>query len=414
MNLDIDKTFDVNKIKADFSILSKNANLVYLDSAATSQKPKSVIKSIKKYYKTSNGNPHRGAHHLSILATQLYDEAKEKTRSFINAQHQEEIIFTKSATESLNLLAYSYGMNFVEEGDEIVISILEHHSNLIPWQQVAKARKATLKYLYIDENGNIPESEIKEKITDKTKILSLTHVSNALGVVNPVKSIISYARKFNTTVILDITQSVAHMKVDVIDLDCDFAVFSGHKMLGPMGIGVLYGKKNLLEIMPPFLFGGDMIEYVYEDSATFAPIPYKFEAGTQNVEGAIGLTKAIEYLENLGMDAIHSHESYLNQYALEQLSKLSFIKIYGPLDINKRAGVISFNVDDVHPHDVATILDSQGIAIRAGHHCCQPLMRYLDINSTCRVSFYFYNTKEDIDKLIEGLVKVRKVMGYES
>ncbi|MGL6106490.1 cysteine desulfurase [Romboutsia sp.] len=407
--------FDINTIKDDFPILfDNNKDLVYLDSAATSQKPKSVINAIKNYYETSNGNPHRGAHYLGILATQIYDDAKEKTKSFINAKQQEEIIFTKSATESLNLLAYSYGMNFIEEGDEIVISILEHHSNLIPWQQVAKAKKATLKYLYIDKDGNIPQSEIEEKITEKTKILSLTHVSNALGVINPVKSIISYAHKFNTKVILDITQSVAHMKVDVMDLDCDIAVFSGHKMLGPMGIGVLYGKKELLDIMPPFLFGGDMIEYVYEDSATFAEVPYKFEAGTQNVEGAIGLTKAMEYLEKIGLDNIHSYEKELTQYAINELSKISFIEIYGPLDIDKRAGVISFNVDEVHPHDVATILDSQGIAVRAGHHCCQPLMRYLKLNATCRASFYFYNTKEDVDKLVKGLIEVRKVMGYES
>ncbi len=419
MDIKMDRMEDLSfslgdEVKRDFPVLDENRNLVYLDSAATSQKPNCVIDSIINYYETSNGNPHRGAHYLGVAATLAYDESKEKTKSFINASKVEEIIYTKNASEGLNLLAYSYGMNFIEEGDEIVLSILEHHSNLIPWQQVAKAKKATLKYLYLDEDGTIPQSEIEEKITEKTKVLAITHISNALGLINPAKEIIAYAHKFGTKVILDITQSVAHMKVDVQDLDCDFAVFSGHKMLGPMGIGILYGKKELLDAMPPFLFGGDMIEYVYEDSATFAEVPYKFEAGTQNVEGAVGLAKAIEYLEEIGMDNIHAHEKELTQYAMEKLSTLPFIEVYGPRDLDKRAGVISFNVEEVHPHDVATILDSYGIAVRAGHHCCQPLMRYMKINSTCRASFYLYNTKDDVDKLVEGLINVRKVMGYES
>ncbi len=390
----------------DFPTLNKERNgkrIVYLDSAATTQKPISVINSIKNYYEQSNANPHRGAYELSVLATEAYDEAREKVKKFINAKYREEIIFTKNATESFNLLAMSYGMNFISEGDEIVISIAEHHSNLIPWQQVAKAKGAILKYMYTDENGEITEDEVRSKISEKTKIVSITHVSNALGTINPVKEIAEYAHSKGAIVIVDGAQSVPHMKVDVRDIDADFLVIAGHKLLAPMGIGVLYGKKELLEKMPPLMFGGDMVEYVYEQETTFNVLPYKFEAGTQNVEGAVGLSKAIDYLNEIGMDNIEKIEKELMTYAYEEMSKLEYVKIYGPKDIDKRGGVLSFEIDGVHPHDVASIFDTFGVCIRAGNHCAQPLMRYMGINATSSASLYFYNTKEDVDRLIEAV-----------
>lgn len=392
----------------DFPVLRANENgerLVYLDSGATTQKPVQVLEAIEKYYKVSNANPHRGAYKLSIDATKAYDDAREKIRRFIDAEFSKEIIFTKNATEGFNLIASSYGMNNINEGDEIVISIAEHHSNLIPWQIVARAKKATLKYMYVNENGEISEEEIKNKITEKTKLVSITHVSNALGTINPVKEIIEYAHSKGAKVIVDGSQSVPHMKVSVRDLDADFLVFSGHKLLGPMGIGVVYGKKELLENMPPYIVGGDMIEYVYEQEATFAELPSKFEGGTQNVEGAVGLAAAIDYLENIGMDKIDEIERELTSYAIEKFQEMPYVKLYGPKDLSHRGGIISFDIEGVHPHDVASVFDSHGVAIRSGNHCAQPLMRYMGINATCRASFYFYNTKEDVDKLIEATKK---------
>ncbi len=392
----------------DFPTLNGEKNgkrIVYLDSAATTQKPKAVIEAINNYYENLNANPHRGAYELSVLATEAYDEAREKVRKFINAEHSEEIIFTKNATEAFNLLAMSYGMNFINEGDEIVISIAEHHSNLIPWQQVARAKGAILKYMYTNENGELTEEEIQSKITDKTKIVSITHVSNALGTINPVKKIAEYAHSKGAIVIIDGAQSVPHMKVDVRDINADFLVIAGHKLLGPMGIGVLYGKKELLENMPPVLFGGDMVEYVYEQETTFNVLPYKFEAGTQNVEAAVGLSKAIDYLNEIGMDNVEKIEKELMYYAIEEVSKLDYVNIYGPKDIEKRGGVLSFEIKGVHPHDVASIFDTVGVCIRAGNHCAQPLMRYMGINATSRASIYFYNTKEDIDRLVEAIKK---------
>lgn len=392
----------------DFPLLQPDENgnrLVYLDSAATTQKPIQVVEAIDKYYNNFNANPHRGAYKLSIAATEAYDEAREKVRKFIDAEFFKEIIFTKNATEGFNLLASSYGMNSINEGDEIVISIAEHHSNLIPWQIVANAKGATLKYMYVDENGEIPEEEIKSKITSKTKLVSITHVSNALGTINPVKEIADYAHSMGAKVIVDGSQSVPHMKVSVRNLDADFFVFSGHKLLGPMGIGVVYGKKELLEKMPPYIVGGDMIEYVYEQSATFAELPSKFEGGTQNVEGAVGLGSAIDYLEEIGMEVIDGIENDLIAYAVNGLKELPYVTIYGPKNLKHRSGIISFSIEGVHPHDVASVFDSYGVAIRSGNHCAQPLMRYMDINATCRASFYFYNTKEDVDKLIEAVKK---------
>lgn len=408
---------DVRQIKKDFPIFNQKINnnsLVYLDNAATTQKPIQVIDAISDYNKLSHGSPHRGAHQLSIMATKEYDSAKEKVRNFINARDTDEIIFTRNTTESINIVAYSYGREFVKENDEIVITISEHHSNILPWQRLAKEKKAILKYIYLNQEGRISLDEVRKKITRRTKILSIAQMSNVLGMIHPLNEIIDYAHSIGSVVMVDGAQSVPHMKVDVQNLNADFFVFSAHKMLGPMGIGVLYGKKELLEVMPPFLLGGDMIEYVDEQEATFAPIPFKFEAGTQNVEGAVGLRKAIEYLENIGIDNIYNHEKMLLEYTMEKMLALPYINIQGPKDLDMRGGILSFTIDDIHPHDTATILDSYGIAIRAGHHCCQPLMNYLGINASSRLSFYFYNTTEDVDQLIEGIKNVRKWLDYGS
>lgn len=396
----------MDNYKNDFPILT-NSNIAYLDSGATTQKPREVLNAITQYYETSNANPHRGAYKLSIKATEVYDKAREKVAKFINSESSKQIVFTRNATESLNLIAYSYGLNNLKKEDKIVISIMEHHSNLVPWQYVSKKAGAKLEYMYTNENGELTEKEIAEKITNGVKIVGITHVSNVLGTINPVKEIIKKAHEVGAIVVLDASQSVPHMKVDVRDLDADFLVFSGHKMLSPLGIGVLYGKKELLENMDPFLYGGDMIEYVYEQETTFAEIPTKFEAGTQNVEGAVGLAAAIDYLEKVGMDNVEKIEKELMKYALSELSKLNFVTVYGPKEIEKHASVISFNVNGIHPHDVASILDSKNVCVRSGNHCAQPLLRYMGIDSTCRASFYIYNTKEDIDRLIEALYKTK-------
>lgn len=391
-------------IKDDFPIL-KNRNIAYLDSGATSQKPQAVIDAISEFYKKCNANPHRGAYALSQEATEVYENTRTKIAEFINAKYREEIIFSKNATESLNLIAYSYGLENIEKDDEIVISIMEHHSNLVPWQKVAKTKQAKLNYMYINENFELSDEEIESKITDKTKIVGITHVSNVLGTINNIEKIIKYAHKKGAIVIVDASQSIPHMKIDVQALDADFLVFSGHKMLSPLGIGVLYGKKELLDNMTPFLMGGDMIEYVYEQDTTFASLPNKFEAGTQNVEGVIGLGAAIDYIESLGYDKIEQIEREIVHYAIEELRKLSFLDLYLTKNNENHSAVISFNIKGVHPHDVASILDAEGVCVRSGNHCAQPLMRFLGIDSTCRASFYIYNTKEDVDRLVEALNK---------
>ena len=391
-------------IKDDFPIL-KNRNIAYLDSGATSQKPQAVIDAISEFYKKCNANPHRGAYALSQEATEVYENTRTKIAEFINAKHREEIIFSKNATESLNLIAYSYGLENIEKDDEIVISIMEHHSNLVPWQKVAKTKQAKLNYMYINENFELSDEEIESKITDKTKIVGITHVSNVLGTINNIEKIIKYAHKKGAIVIVDASQSIPHMKIDVQALDADFLVFSGHKMLSPLGIGVLYGKKELLDNMTPFLMGGDMIEYVYEQDTTFASLPNKFEAGTQNVEGVIGLGAAIDYIESLGYDKIEQIEKEIVHYAIEELRKLNFLDLYLTKNNENHSAVISFNIKGVHPHDVASILDAEGVCVRSGNHCAQPLMRFLGIDSTCRASFYIYNTKEDVDRLVEALNK---------
>jgi len=407
--------FDLEKIRLDFPILSKPVHqvpLVYFDNAATTQKPIQVINSIKKYYEEFNANPHRGAHLLSVLATKAYEDTREKVKNFINAESSKEIIFTRNATESLNLIAYSYGRAFLKPGDEILLSITEHHSNIVPWQVVAKATGAIIKYLYVNQEGRLDLDQIKMDINDRTKIVSICHMSNVLGTIHPIKKIGELAHKVGAIFIVDGAQSIPHMKIDVKDLGADFFVFSGHKMYAPMGIGVLYGKTELLEKMPPFLYGGDMIEYVSEQETSFAEIPYKFEAGTQNVEGVVGLSEAIDYIENVGYKNIEKSEKELTEYALTKLLESPLITVYGPKNSQNRGGVISFNLQDAHPHDVASIIDTCGVALRSGHHCAQPLMKYLKVNSTCRISFAFYNTKAEIDIFINGLKKVREVFGY--
>lgn len=394
----------MNNLKKDFPIL-ENKNIAYLDSGATTQKPKQVIEAIKKFYETSNANPHRGAYGLSIEATEIYESTRTKIAKFINAKHREEIIFSKNATESLNLIAYSYGMDNLKKDDEVVISIMEHHSNLVPWQKVTKVTNSKLKYMYINENYELSDEEIENKITDRTKIVGITHISNVLGTINNLKKIIEYAHKKGAIVIVDASQSIPHMKIDVQDLDADFLVFSGHKMLAPLGVGVLYGKKELLEKMTPFIMGGDMIEYVYEQDTIFAELPNKFEAGTQNVEGVVGLGAAIDYIESIGYDKIQEIEKEVVSYAKQELSKLDYLTLYMTSNEDKHSSVLSFNINGVHPHDVASILDSVGVCVRSGNHCAQPLMRFLGIDSTCRASFYLYNTKEDVDSLVNGLNK---------
>lgn len=395
---------EINNMKKDFPLL-ENENITYLDSGATTQKPIQVIKAVEEFYQKYNANPHRGAYSLSVEATEQYENTRTKIAKFINAKHREEIIFSKNATESLNLIAYSYGLDNLKKDDEVVISIMEHHSNLVPWQKMTKQTGSKLKYMYINENFEITDEEIESKITDKTKIVGITHVSNVLGTINNVKKIIKYAHKKGAVVIVDASQSIPHMKIDVQDLDADFLVFSGHKMLAPLGIGVLYGKREILNKMTPFLMGGDMIEYVYEQDTTFAPLPNKFEAGTQNVEGVIGLGAAIDYIENLGYDKIQEIEHEVISYARQELSKLDYLTLYTTPNEENHSSVISFNIKGVHPHDVASILDSEGVCVRSGNHCAQPLMRFLGIDSTCRASFYIYNTKEDVDKLVKALDK---------
>lgn len=394
----------VEEIKKDFPLLENNM-ITYLDSGATSQKPIQVINRVQEFYERYNANPHRGAYNLSIEATEVYENTRKEIAKFINTRFPEEIIFSKNATESLNLIAYSYGMENVKQDDEIVLSIMEHHSNLVPWQKVAKAKGAKLNYMYINKDFELSEEEIKSKITDKTKIVGITHISNVLGTINNIKEIIKYAHKKGAVVVVDLSQSIPHFEIDVQDLDCDFAVFSGHKMLAPLGIGILYGKREILNKMEPFIMGGDMIEYVYEQYTTFAPLPNKFEAGTQNVEGVVGLGAAIEYIKNIGYKTIHELEEEVLLYARQELSKLEYLDLYLTPNIKNHSGVISFNIKGVHPHDVASILDSYGVCVRSGNHCAQPLLRYMGLDSTCRASFYFYNTKEDVDKLVSSLNK---------
>ena len=408
---------EILDIRKDYPFLNLKVNgekIVYLDNAATTQKPQVIIDNIAKFYRGENGNPHRGAHYLAMKSTEVYEGARETVRKFINAKSPNEIVFVRNATEALNLLAYSYGLNNLKKGDEILISIMEHHSNLVPWQMVAKKTGAILKYLYVDKDGQIPFEEIENKVNKKTKIFSCTLASNVLGTVPDAKKIIKYVRKNSDAVIIsDGAQYVPHHKIDVCDLDCDFLAFSGHKMYSATGIGVLYGKEELLNSLSPFLSGGDMIEYVYEDKSTFLKSPQRFEAGTQNVEGAVSLAAAINYVESIGLEKIDEYEKYLTKYCYEKISKLDYLDVYTTPD-EDRAPVISFNFKQAHPHDVASILDNYGIAVRSGHHCAQVLHRFLGCNFSVRASFAIYNTVEEVDYFIEHLEDVRRMLGIES
>lgn len=397
--------------RTDFPIFENDPNLVYLDSAATTHKPKAVIEAITNQLAFENGSPHRGAHKASVMATQIYGSAKKAVAAFIGARSDREIIFTKNATEALNLVAFSYGLDQIKAGQNIVVAISSHHSNLVPWQRVAKTVGAELRYLYLDSNGSFTKESLAA-IDQHTALVSCPIISNAYGLLHDVKTLVALARKNGAVIVLDAAQAVGHSPVNVLELDCDFLAFSGHKLFAPQGIGVLYGKSEVLETMTPFMGGGDMIEYVTEQETTFAGIPDRFEAGTQNVTGAAGLLAAINYINAVGLANIESHEKALVTYALKRLSELPYISIIGPATEEGRGSLITFKVEGVHPHDVASLLDVKGIAIRAGHHCCQPLMQYLNEPATCRVSFSIYNELSDVDALIEGLKYVREVFGY--
>ncbi|AMA53776.1 MULTISPECIES: cysteine desulfurase SufS [Bacillus] len=399
---------NITDIREQFPILHQQVNghdLVYLDSAATSQKPRAVIETLDKYYNQYNSNVHRGVHTLGTRATDGYEGAREKVRKFINAKSMAEIIFTKGTTTSLNMVALSYARANLKPGDEVVITYMEHHANIIPWQQAVKATGATLKYIPLQEDGTISLEDVRETVTSNTKIVAVSHVSNVLGTINPIKEMAKIAHDNGAVIVVDGAQSTPHMKIDVQDLDCDFFALSSHKMCGPTGIGVLYGKKALLENMEPAEFGGEMIDFVGLYESTWKELPWKFEAGTPIIAGAIGLGAAIDFLEEIGLDEISRHEHKLAAYALERFRQLDGVTVYGP---EERAGLVTFNLDDVHPHDVATVLDAEGIAVRAGHHCAQPLMKWLDVTATARASFYLYNTEEEIDKLVEALQKTKE------
>ncbi|EJQ0571332.1 TPA: cysteine desulfurase [Listeria innocua] len=405
---------DIQKIRADFPILAQEINekpLAYLDNAATSQKPKQVIEALTHYYEFDNANVHRGVHTLAARATDAYESARGKVAKFIHAREVAEIIFTRGTTSAINLVVDSYAEANIEAGDEIVISYLEHHSNLIPWQQLAKRKGAVLKYIELEEDGTISVEQAKKTIDEKTKIVALAHVSNVLGTITPIKEIAAIAHQFGAVILVDGAQAVPHMEVDVVDLDADFYAFSGHKMMAPTGIGALYGKRELLDAMEPTEFGGEMIDFVELYDSTWKELPWKFEAGTPIIGGAIALGAAIDYLAEVGLANIHAHEQALASYAIEEMSKIEGITIYGPKDASKRCGLVTFNLEGAHPHDIATILDEDGIAIRAGHHCAQPLMKWLDVSSTARASFYIYNTKEEIDALIDGLKLTKEYFG---
>lgn len=395
----------------DFPLLMQN-KIIYIDNAATSQRPQCVIDAEGDFYKNYNANPLRGLYSLSVEATEVYENAREAVRKFIGAEKSNEIIFTRNTTESLNLVAYSYGLSNVKKGDEIVVSIMEHHSDLLPWQMVAKTCGAELKFIECAKDGSIDLEKVKELITGRTKIVAMTHVSNVLGREYPVKEIAKLAHEKGAVMVVDGAQSTPHMRVDVTDLDADFFAFSGHKLLAPMGIGVLYGKEEILEKMPPFLSGGEMIDSVTRTSAVYAELPHKFEAGTVNAAGAAGLKAAIDYIEKVGFDYIGEREIALTSRAIEKMKKIPHVNIIGSENADEHTGIVTFTIDNVHPHDISEILAADGIAVRAGHHCAQPLLTHLGLNSTARASFAFYNTEDEVDKFTDSVATIRERMGY--
>ena len=395
----------------DFPLLMQN-KIIYIDNAATSQRPQCVIDAEGDFYKNYNANPLRGLYSLSVEATEVYENAREAVRKFIGAEKSNEIIFTRNTTESLNLVAYSYGLSNVKKGDEIVVSIMEHHSDLLPWQMVAETCGAELKFIECAKDGSIDLEKVKELITSRTKIVAMTQVSNVLGREYPVKEIAKLAHEKGAVMVVDGAQSTPHMRVDVTDLDADFFAFSGHKLLAPMGIGVLYGKEELLEKMPPFLSGGEMIDSVTRTSAVYAELPHKFEAGTVNAAGAAGLKAAIDYIEKVGFDYIGEREIALTSRAIEKMKKNPHVNIIGSENADEHTGIVTFTIDNVHPHDISEILAADGIAVRAGHHCAQPLLTHLGLNSTARASFAFYNTEDEVDKFTDSVATIRERMGY--
>lgn len=395
----------------DFPLLMQN-KIIYIDNAATSQRPQCVIDAEGDFYKNYNANPLRGLYSLSVEATEVYENAREAVRKFIGAEKSNEIIFTRNTTESLNLVAYSYGLSNVKKGDEIVVSIMEHHSDLLPWQMVAETCGAELKFIECAKDGSIDLEKVKELITSRTKIVAMTQVSNVLGREYPVKEIAKLAHEKGAVMVVDGAQSTPHMRVDVTDLDADFFAFSGHKLLAPMGIGVLYGKEELLEKMPPFLSGGEMIDSVTRTSAVYAELPHKFEAGTVNAAGAAGLKAAIDYIEKVGFDYIGEREIALTSRAIEKMKKIPHVNIIGSENADEHTGIVTFTIDNVHPHDISEILTADGIAVRAGHHCAQPLLTHLGLNSTARASFAFYNTEDEVDKFTDSVATIRERMGY--
>lgn len=406
------KKFDVNKIREDFPILSKKVhgkNLVYLDNAATTQKPNYVIEKVNKYYTTMNANIHRGVHALSQEATEAFEGARIQIKQFINALGKNQIIFTRGTTEAINLVASSYGRANIKEGDEIIISHMEHHSNIVPWQLLCKEKNAKLRVIPVNDNGELILEEFEKLVNEKTKFISVVYVSNSLGTINPLKKIIEYAHQFNIPVLVDAAQAVNHLKVDVQELDCDFLAFSGHKIYGPTGIGALYGKVELLESMPPYMGGGDMISKVTFEETTYNELPHKFEAGTPDIAGAIGLGAAIEYVSKVGIENIKDHEQSLLEYATKQIAEVPGLKIIGTA--KEKTSVLSFVLENIHPHDIGTFLDFEGVAIRTGHHCTQPLMKRFNIPATSRASFAMYNTMEEVDVLVNGLKKIIEVFG---
>lgn len=399
-------------IRREFPLIADHPEIAYLDNAATTQKPRRVIECARRYYERDNANPLRGLYDLSLRATQAYEDARDLAREFINAESREEIIFTRNASEGLNLVAYSWADTFLQEGDEVVVSILEHHSNFLPWQRAAKRRGARLRFLECDGQGRITEEAFRAVLTDRTRLVAMTQLSNVLGVQNDVGRFAALAHEKGAVFVCDGAQSVPHIPVDVRALDVDFLAFSGHKMYGPMGIGVLYGKKALLEAMPPFLYGGEMIEYVTREGATFAELPHKFEAGTVNAAGAAGLGEAVRFYKDMGFDAIVERENYLSRVAFDALKGVPRLRLLGPDSAEAHHGIFTFTLDGVHPHDIAQILDRDGVDIRAGHHCAQPLMQFLGVNSTARASVSFYNTEEEIGRLAESLSHIREKLGY--
>ncbi|HEY9846281.1 MAG TPA: SufS family cysteine desulfurase [Candidatus Caenarcaniphilales bacterium] len=405
------------QVRADFPILHQQVNgkpLIYLDNAATSQKPSAVLDALRNYYEQDNANVHRGVHTLSARATDAYEGARDKIARFINAASREEVIYTRNATEAINLVAYAWGLTNLQPGDEVILSVMEHHSNLIPWQLVAKTTGAVLKFVELTQAEELDLEQFKSLISDRTKLVATLHVSNTLGCINPVSEITAIAHHYGARVLIDACQSVPHMPIDVQAIDCDWLVASGHKMCGPTGIGLLYGKRDLLRSMPPFLGGGEMIADVFLDKATYADLPHKFEAGTPAIAEAVGLGAAVDYLSNLGMEKIHAYEEELTAYLFQQLQQIPEIRLYGPqptMGGKGRAALAAFTAGDVHPHDLSTILDQAGVAIRAGHHCTQPLHRYLKAQSTARASLYFYNTREEIDVFIATLKEAVEFFG---